>query len=293
MEIHQLKTFVTVAREGTITRASEKLHLSQPAVSAHIKAMEESLGFTLFERMPKGMILTTKGQQLLGSAEKILDARLNFLQQAETLKSNLAGRLRLGIGSGSGMEPLGRLLTVLAKQCPDVEVALKHGSSTEILDAIQSGDLDGGFYNESGTANEALQTVTVSVFRIFLAAPIGLVSKEDQNNWHALAEFPWIHPTSSTCCGRVMDKLLKKKEIEPSRMISIDSEKVTRTLITGGVGIGLLHEQSALEAESRNEVELLYEAGHSVRVLFAYQKKRDQDPVLRKIQSILETEISV
>ncbi len=292
MEIHQLKTFVTVAREGTITRASEKLYLSQPAVSAHIKAMEESLGFTLFERMPKGMTLTAKGQQLLGGAEKVLDARISFLQQAEALKSNLAGHLRLGIGSGSSMEPLGRLLTALAEQCPEVEVSLKYGNSTEILEAIQSGDLDGGFYNESGTADESLQTITVSVFRIFLAAPVGLVSKEDQSNWHALAEFPWIHPTSSTCCGRVMDNLLEKQGITPARMISIDSEKVTRTLITGGVGIGLLHEQSALEAESRNEVELLYEAGHSVRVLFAHQRKRDQDPMLEKIQSILETQVS-
>ena len=50
MDIHQLRTFVTVAREGSITRSAELLHLSQPAVSAHIKAMEELLGLTLFER---------------------------------------------------------------------------------------------------------------------------------------------------------------------------------------------------------------------------------------------------
>ncbi|MEG1056341.1 MAG: LysR family transcriptional regulator, partial [Janthinobacterium sp.] len=50
MEIHHLKTFATVAREGSITRASERLFLSQPAVSAHVKAMEDYLGLTLFER---------------------------------------------------------------------------------------------------------------------------------------------------------------------------------------------------------------------------------------------------
>ncbi|MBN1205362.1 MAG: LysR family transcriptional regulator, partial [Myxococcaceae bacterium] len=53
MDIYQLKTFVTVAREGSITRASGLLHLSQPAVSAHIKAMEDTLGLSLFERTPR------------------------------------------------------------------------------------------------------------------------------------------------------------------------------------------------------------------------------------------------
>lgn len=55
MEISLLKTFVTVARAGTITRASELLHLSQPAVSAHIKLFEETLGIVLFERTARGM----------------------------------------------------------------------------------------------------------------------------------------------------------------------------------------------------------------------------------------------
>jgi DNA-binding transcriptional LysR family regulator len=65
MEIHQLKTFVTVAREGSITRASELLYLSQPAVSAHIKAIEDTLGLALFERTPRGMSLTADGARLL------------------------------------------------------------------------------------------------------------------------------------------------------------------------------------------------------------------------------------
>lgn len=60
MEIYQLRTFVTIAKEGSITRASELLFLSQPAVSAHIKAMEDELGLVLFERTPRGMSLTGK-----------------------------------------------------------------------------------------------------------------------------------------------------------------------------------------------------------------------------------------
>ncbi len=65
MDLHQLKTFVTVAREGSITRASELLHLSQPAVSAHIKAIEDAFDLKLFDRKARGMTLTADGQRLL------------------------------------------------------------------------------------------------------------------------------------------------------------------------------------------------------------------------------------
>src|SRR5579859_4676017 len=79
MEIHQLRTFVAVAREGSITRASELLHLSQPAVSAHIKAMEEALGVTLFERTSRGMDLTTDGQRIRAKAEQTLGAHQELM----------------------------------------------------------------------------------------------------------------------------------------------------------------------------------------------------------------------
>jgi DNA-binding transcriptional LysR family regulator len=61
MDLNQLRTFVTVADFGHLTRAAEALHLSQPAVSGHIKALEEGFGVTLFERSSSGMSLTPPG----------------------------------------------------------------------------------------------------------------------------------------------------------------------------------------------------------------------------------------
>ena len=72
MDIYQLKTFVTVAAEGSITKASELLFLSQPAVSAHIKALEDELGLQLFNRTAKGMSLSAQGLALLTKAEQLL-----------------------------------------------------------------------------------------------------------------------------------------------------------------------------------------------------------------------------
>ena len=287
MDIYQLKTFVAVAREGSITRASELLHLSQPAVSAHIKAIEDGLGLALFERNSRGMSLTRDGERLLAKAEQTLAAHQELMDEATRIKGHLTGKLRLGAGSNSNNEAIGRLLTILSERCPEVEVVLKHGTSLDIIAGIRNGSLDAGWYNEAGEPDPELATIEVSQFRIYIVAPPGLVAVSEPLDWKALAELPWIYPTSSACCGRTAESLFKTHQIRPKRIISVDREDVTRTLIAGGVGVGLLHADTAKEAQGRGEVELVFESQSLVRIMFAQLASRAQDPLLTAATAIM------
>jgi len=287
MDIYQLRTFVVVAHEGSITRASEILHLSQPAVSAHIKAIEDALALALFERTPRGMSLTIEGQRLLAKAEQTLAVHQELMDEATRIKGHLTGKLRLGAGSNSNNEAIGRLLTILSERCPDVEVLLKHGTSVEILAGIRNGSLDAGFYNEGGDSDPDLATVEVSRFRTYVVAAPGLVAVSEPLDWKALEDFPWIYPTSSACCARTAEGLFKTHHIRPKRILSVDREDVTRTLIAGGIGVGLLHADTAKKAQVRGEVELLFECQTLVRILFAQLVTRAQDPVLAAATSIV------
>lgn len=287
MDIHQLKTFVTVAREGSITRASGLLHLSQPAVSAHIKAMEDTLGVSLFERTARGMSLTHDGQRLLAKAEQTLAAHDELMAEAMRSKGELRGKLRLGAGSNSGNEAIGVLLTVLSERWSGVEVDLKHRTSQEVLAGIRSGGLDAGFYNEPGEAPPDLETVEVAQFAIYLVAAPGVVAASRRVDWKAIAELPWIYPTESACCSRTAERLFASQRFRPRRIISADRQEVTRTLVVSGIGVGLLHADAARDAERRGEVELLFEAETRVRVLFAHLAGRAQDPVLAAASSIM------
>lgn len=285
MDIYQLRTLVVVAREGSITRASELLHLSQPAVSAHIKAIEEALGLALFDRTPRGMTLTRDGERLLSRAEQILAAHRELMDEATRIKGRLTGKLRLGTGGASNNEAVGRLLTVLSERYPEVEVALKHGTSREILEGLRAGTLDAGFYNEAAEPDPSLATLEVSHFTTFLVAPPGVVRQP--LDWKALSELSWVYPAASACCGRTAEHLFKKHQIRPRKLVSVDREDVTRTLVAGGLGVGLLHADTAKEAAARGEVELLLEADTVVRVLFAHLATRSQDPLLGAAVGIL------
>lgn len=290
MDLHQLKTFVTVAREGSVTRASGLLHLSQPAVSAHIKAMEDALGLSLFERTPRGMSLTRDGQRLLDKAERTLAAHQELLAEATRSKGELTGKLRLGAGSNSSHEAVGRLLTTLAARFPGVDVGLEHRTSQEILAGIRSGTLDAGFYNESGEAERDLATIEVAELAIFLVAAPGVVAAADPPDWAAIAELPWIYPTKSACCSRAAERLFTSHRLQPKRVISADRQDVTRTLIASGIGVGLLHADTARSAQRLGEVVLLYETETRVRILFAYLASRAEDPLLAAASAIMRAE---
>ncbi len=289
MDIYQLRTFVAVARERSITRAAEQLHLSQPAVSAHIKAIEDQLGIALFERTARGMSLTREGERLLAKAEQTIAAHQELVDEATRIKGHLAGKLRIGASSNSNNQAIGKLLTNLSERYPEVEVVLKHGTSADTLAGIRNGSLDAGLYNEPDDPGLELATVHVSEFTIHVAAPPGLVTVSDPLDWKALAELPWVYPGASACCGRTAERLFKLQHIHPKRIISVDRQDVTRTLIAGGVGVGLLHAEMAKRAQRTGEVELVYEAPTAVRVLFAHLANRAQDPLLIATTAIMRT----
>ncbi|MBP1205054.1 DNA-binding transcriptional LysR family regulator [Duganella sp. 1411] len=287
MEIHHLKTFAAVAREGSITRASERLFLSQPAVSAHVKAMEDYLGLTLFERTARGMSLTSNGQRILAKAERTLNIHRELLDEANHIKGRLAGRLRIGVGGQSNNEAIGRLVRRFSEHHPEVEVSLEHGSSNGTLAGIRNGLLDAGFYNESRNPDEDLVTIEVARFPVYVAAPAGMFDTSVPLDWATLADVPWIFAPSSLCCGGAAEHLFKTRNFRPRRIISIDRESVTRSMLIERLGVGLLHGETALEAQRLGEIDILCIAQSSVRNLFAHLASRAAEPLFVAINEAL------
>ncbi|MBN9114866.1 MAG: LysR family transcriptional regulator, partial [Pandoraea sp.] len=96
MELAHLRAFVAIAHEGNLTRAAQRLHLTQPAVSLQAKALQEALRLTLFTRTAQGLALTRDAQALLPLAERMLAALADLQQAAGAMRDTVRGRLRIG-----------------------------------------------------------------------------------------------------------------------------------------------------------------------------------------------------
>src|SRR5262245_56080760 len=170
MELYQLRSFAAVAEVGHLTRAAEKLHISQPALSAQIKALEDELGVALFERTSSGMSLTAGGQRLLAEAGKVLAAAQVLRNEARALQGEVVGKASVGTILEPGLSRVGELLSVMVERYPLLQLELHHEISGAALEKVRSGELDASFFYgdlaEGAVAGLALRPL---VYRV--AAP--------------------------------------------------------------------------------------------------------------------------
>ncbi len=121
MELYQLRTFVTVADTGNLTQAAERLFTSQPAVSAHIKALEEELEVKLFDRTPKGMRLTESGTSLRDKAQLVINAGNELKLTAKTLQGEITGQAKIGLNTDAEYLLLAKWHNALMSEYPNLK----------------------------------------------------------------------------------------------------------------------------------------------------------------------------
>lgn len=140
MTLKHIKIFVTVYQEESITRAAEKLHMTQPATSLAIREMEEYYHTKLFERSGRGIRVTSAGTRLYPSAARLLS--LYDEMDAEMKNWDTSGRLRIGSSISIGSCILPQLINRFSKKYPELELYVKVDSSDVIEQNILENHLD-------------------------------------------------------------------------------------------------------------------------------------------------------
>lgn len=280
MELYHLRTFVAVAEEKHLTRAAERLFTSQPAISAHIKALEETLGVTLFDRTPKGMRLTAVGEEMLPRARQALAAANAFVQHAKGLQDELIGAVRIGLNSDARFLRLAALQAALADDYPRLEVAMLGGSTGTNLPALRVGKLDAAFV--SGEIDDPLvSTCFLADEPLAIAAPAALREQIASTEVEALAALPWVYTSPDCAHFGVMRVLFEAHCCEPTRILIANQEDALIEMIRAGVGLGIVR-RGVIAPDDPQAYELPV-ALPAVPLQFTYLKKRENDPVIRAL----------
>ncbi len=274
MDIHHLRTIVTIARAGSIARAAERLALSQPTLSGHVRTLEDSFGFSLFERQARGMVPTEAGQRLLRHAEALLAARDDLLNEAATIGKQVRGHVTLGVPPTMGALRLDRLLDGLADRHPGVSLTFRTALSAQILDDVAEGRLDGGYVIVARAPDPPdLTLVALKRLRVCAVAPAQWADR--MQGTEPLADLPWVLPVPGTLCHHVAEKVLALHQIHPRHVVCTANEIVARDLIKKGVGLGFVHEESPAPAASHDGLLRLDGYCGDACLSFAYAPGRD------------------
>ena len=144
MELRHIRYFMALAETLNFRRAAEQLHLSQPALSAQVKALEQHLGVKLFDRTTRMVRLTQAGRVFQDDARKLLASATHAEQRAKRADQGLVGSLRIGVISAAATASLADVLRRFHQKFPGVQLSLFDLTSTEQLHQLRVGELDAG-----------------------------------------------------------------------------------------------------------------------------------------------------
>ena len=282
MELYQLRSFAAVAEAGHLTRAAEKLHISQPALSAQIKALEDELGVALFDRTSSGMTLTAGGQRLLTEAGKVLAAAQVLRNEARSLKGEVAGKASVGTVLEPGLSRVGEFLSVMVERHPLLQLELHHEISGVALEKVRDGVLDASFfYGELSQPSIAGVALRPLVYRV--AAPAAWRGRIAGAGWPDVAALPWVLTPPISSHNHLAAALFRKHGVEPTKVVEADQESVISSLVASGVGLSLMREDVALEREAAGDI-CLWDQGRATTTLwFIHRQERAEDPVIRAL----------
>ena len=164
MELRHLRYFVAIGEEQHYGRAARRLRVAQPALSRQIQDLEEELGFKLFERLPRGVKLSTAGELFLEDARRILQEVSEAAVRADRVARGRSGTLRVGFAENASWRgAVPDSFRRFREQHPDAELQLQPAASSAQLEAIRSGRLDIGFVNFMPKADPELEQLPVAV----------------------------------------------------------------------------------------------------------------------------------
>ncbi|TDG07850.1 LysR family transcriptional regulator [Paraburkholderia guartelaensis] len=295
MDLTLLRAFVTVAREGNLTRAATHLHLTQPAVSLQIKHLQEALGVTLFTRTSHGLALTRDGQALLPHAERALAAAGDVQRAAAALRHEVRGRLRIGTILDPAFLRLGGFLRQLVETWPQIETALRHGMSGWVLDQVRSRELDVGYYiGQPAPDPETFHVITLTRFQYRVLAPAGWKDRvKDARDWRALAALPWIWTPPASAHNRLLTTLFEAAHAKPVKVAEVDQEPSMLDLVKSGVGLTLARDSTALAEAHAHGLTIVEGVTVPTELTFITLAARRDEPTIAAALKSIETQWAI
>lgn len=238
MDIKQLTYFITIAEEGTITHAANKLHMAQPPLSTQLKLLEDELGIKLIERGARKVKLTDAGKILYKRAKHILEITNSTTKEIEEFRKGIQGTLRLGTISSSGTALLSKRIINFNKKYPNIKFEIHEGNTYELIEKMNSGIIEVGIVRTPFNSQnfECLFLETEPMVAV-MSSSYKFESDKDEILLEDLKDMPLI-------IYRRFEKILlgefQELGFEPNIFCINDDARTTILWARAGLGIGIV-----------------------------------------------------
>lgn len=247
MNFHQLHIFYTVSERGSFSAAAQTLHMTQPAVTMQIQALEDYFGTKLFDRSTKKIILTEAGLTLMPFAVRSMQLMRETDQAMSAFTHMLEGRLMLGASLTIGEYVLPRMLGPFGKEYPNISIMMKVMNTSQIMDEIHKHQLNFGLIEAPVSHPDmVIEPVMGDELKLIVPHEHPLAGQAEVTLAQALA-YPFVLRERGSGTRRVMEEQLEANGLDPAAMqivMELGSTGAVKSAVEAGLGITIISTSS-------------------------------------------------
>ena len=243
MDLRQLRTFVTVAEQGTVSKASLHLLIAQPALSRQISELESDLGVKLFDRVRRRLILTTEGEQLLAESRTVLGAAQSLNERAQVLRRGDSGILRVAATPQSIEGVFSTFLRPYAKRHPGVQIKLIEAVGAPLVSLLERGQVHVtvGVIQSSQSDNPFIESFPLSPLEFLAASQTPLEAATDGDvDIGRLAGYPLLLLETDFYVRQIFDAACRLAGVKPNVLLESRAPHTLLAMAEAGHGVAIV-----------------------------------------------------
>ncbi|PKH27741.1 LysR family transcriptional regulator [Pseudomonas sp. 43NM1] len=284
--LRELKTFIAVTRYGTFAAAGMHIGLTQSAVSAQIRNLEQALGIRLFDRTGRQALLNAAGQRALPMAREMLETFARMAVSDDV--SEYRGELKIGAVATVQTGLLPHALLRLRQQAPLLEAKLVPGVSLSLLSQVDTGEVDLAILIKPPF--ELPKELSAQVIR---KEPFVLIVPQDlpgDDPLSLLAEHPHVRYDRNSFGGRLVTRFLREQQVDVHVALELDELEAIVKMVECGLGVSLLPEAGLwVEHGARVRVIALGELTFYREIVLLQRYNQRTQPIQRLFAQCLES----
>ncbi len=294
ISLRQIKAFVTVAESKSFTKAAKILYMTQPAVSAQIKALEERLAVQLMERNDKTIVMTEAGEILYDEAQRILTLYSGLIEAIDELRGVRRGRLFLAASTIPGEYILPKIIGEFSRIYPEVELALKIADTGMVAEQLIKKTVDIGVIG-APVKNDALCLEEFMKDELIIVSAPSRADGNKEISLEELVEMDLVLREPESGTRMIFYEKLKENGIDPKKLrvvMELGSTRAVITAVESGLGLSIISRLAAQDALQLGKIREIKMKGTGFqRVLYlAWNKNKYQSYSVKAFLKFLESQ---
>ncbi|MCJ8013920.1 LysR family transcriptional regulator [Paenibacillus sp. KQZ6P-2] len=271
MNISQLETLITISKTMSFRKAGELLNLTQPAVSAQIKSLEDEFKTVLVDRS-QPVTLTDRGEVFLEHAERILTVVEELKQRLSDLEHIPQGHIVLGTTTSIAIQILPRVLSYFQNQFPLIKTSIQSMASSQIYTSVENGQIDVGIgYLIERNPNLMTSVLYYDTFEL-IVSPRHPLAKKTTVSMDVLQDMPLILLSQDTVGRRFSDDIFKKHGVAPNVVMELSSSEEIKRMVEIDLGAAIMSKQSVASELRHGTLKIIQlrelEVSHPVGLIY-------------------------